>query len=766
MGAAVPALLALGYWRRHPGRALLMWLGVAVGIALLGAGLLVNDALQRTYAGFTRGVLGWTEIEVRATAQRGFAASWAERVAELPEVGTVAPVVERRSYLFQGEEQLPVNVRGVDPEAEQALRPLSLVAGRALEPGDGAVTLLSYAAALELGAGPGSDVALLTPSGMELLRVIGVYHPLGADLPGERAALTTLPQAQALFEGGREVLTRVDVATAGAPVAQAATALRQLMGGAAEVVEAEASAGQLASASRGLRTLLILAGVLALIGAATLMTVYVRAMLEERSADLALLHDLGAPRGLMRRWLSAEVALLLGLAALPGVPLAAPTARLVLGSLPDGLLPFAASLAALRPLPAALLAPSTAWLLVGALTALGVGSLLARLLRGCGRALQAAEGGPAWVRLTGNLLERRHPQAATVAAALAVTVAGLIGIHGVADASRRALAERLDAVTSWDLRVASGPSGSVPLPSSSVERVAALPGVAAVAAERQATVTSRGEGMTVIALGGFGFETGGRLSVVQAADLRGSSALAGLGRGQGVAVSVPLARRLELGVGDRLPLMSQGGEREYTVVAVVDDRVGEGEAVYLSIDEYARAWGDRSVDSLSVRLTPGTEASAVLAAVGASRGGSLQVPLHITLADAYRAELLNGVRGTFGAARLVVLVAVLAALTALLANGLAAAWSVAPELEELRELGVPRTLLARVLIGKTALTGAVGALAGAVLGTLLSLRLSYAFDGASAAWSWPAGAYGTVAVLLAATTAVAALLLSYRLKPA
>ena len=52
-------LLTLGYWRRRPGRVALMLLGVAAGIALLGAVLLVNDALLRTYAGWARGVHGW-----------------------------------------------------------------------------------------------------------------------------------------------------------------------------------------------------------------------------------------------------------------------------------------------------------------------------------------------------------------------------------------------------------------------------------------------------------------------------------------------------------------------------------------------------------------------------------------------------------------------------------------------------------------------------------------------------------------------------------
>ena len=80
-------LLTLGYWRRRPGRVALMLLGVAAGIALLGAVLLVNDALLRTYAGWARGVHGWADVEVRAVADRGFPRALAARLAAVEEIG-------------------------------------------------------------------------------------------------------------------------------------------------------------------------------------------------------------------------------------------------------------------------------------------------------------------------------------------------------------------------------------------------------------------------------------------------------------------------------------------------------------------------------------------------------------------------------------------------------------------------------------------------------------------------------------------------------
>src|SRR5690606_31303752 len=133
------------------------------------------------------------------------------------------------------------------------LRPFSVVSGRPLEEGDTRSALLSYAAAVELDAGIGTDVLLLTPGGVEQLRVVGVYHPPGDDGVQERVVQVSLSQAQALFVGGRNALSRIDVATDGSAVSVVESSLRSLVGSAASVRRTAEGAGALAEASRGLR---------------------------------------------------------------------------------------------------------------------------------------------------------------------------------------------------------------------------------------------------------------------------------------------------------------------------------------------------------------------------------------------------------------------------------------------------------------------------------------------------------------------------------
>lgn len=759
----VPLLLSLRYWRVRRRRALQLFVGLVAATTLMAAVLLVNDSLTRTYAGWARGVTGWSEIEVRATADQGFSAEWLEAIGAVPGVAVAAPLVEARSYLLNQQEQLSVYVRGVDPSAEDEIRPYSIVAGRALAAGDSQVALLSYAAALQLNAGPGADVALLTPNGVERLRVVGVYRPLSEGQGvAERAVLMPLGQAQALFQAGRGALSRIDVATDGSSLPAVHAALSELLGEHAQVRPSGAAGEELGGAAQQLRTILLLAGVLGMLAAGVLLTVHVRTMVDERAADMWLIHMLGVARSRLRLWLSAEVSVMVLLAAAPAMVLAAPLARLVLSGLPSELLPFAASVAAPRIGPSAV-AADFLLLLAGALAAFfAVRFLFAALFAWVAATMLRSVRAQAWVRLAGHFARRRLGASATLAAALALTSAGLIGIHGAADANRAALTAWLDEAVRWDMRVASASAAqgpSVTLPQAAVAQVAALPGVESVAAERQVAVSSRGRAVTVIALGGFGPEMSSRFRVVQAADLSGSSIWPELGGGRGVALSVPLANRLKVGVGDRLPLTSLAGDSVFTVVALVDDAGSREDAAYIALDDYAAVWGDHGVDSIAVRLTPGADARDLASRVSAELpAGAASVPLHVTLADAYRAEHLAAAADTYRAARLVVLLAVLISLLALLVSSVAAAWQAEPELAGLRAMGVPAARLARALIANLGVVAISATLPGMLIGTALARRL--AGLSSSPPLTWPLDAYASLALLLVVTAALAVPLLA------
>src|SRR5690554_1931557 len=763
MKAAVPVGLARRYWQRNWLRALLMVSGLIVGVTLLLSVLLVNDSLSRTYAGWARGMQGWTQIEVRAATEGGLDGSLTESVRASAGVGAAAPVLENRSHLFVGGTRLAVNVRGVEPVAESELRPFAILAGRALEPGDSQVALLSYSAAVELDARPGSDVSLLTPQGVELLRVVGVYRPLSEGPVQERVLQLPLKQAQSLFTGGSDELTRIDVATDGTAVASVKETLRELLRDRAVVAET-AGVGEMRGASNALRSVLLLAGLLGVLAAGVLIAVHVRAVVEERAADLRLLRGIGVAPSTVRLWLSAEVGVMVVVAVVPALLLATPVATLLLRHVPSELLPFAANVAAPR-LGTSVLPASVVGAVLAAVTALlAARLLLAHLLRRLARVTLAGLRSSALLRLAGHFLGGRTGPNATVAAALLLTTAGLIGVQGAAEVNRKSTANWLDEAVMWDLLVASAPGGSgvaVPLPKAAVQQLSDLPGVEAVSAQRQVAVTSRGRTVTMIALGGYELDGGSRLNVVQAADLSGSNMWWTLTRGQGVALSVPLAQRLAVSVGDRLPLNTHGGEREFTVVALVDDASSRAEAAYIALDDYAAIWGDHGVDSIAVRLSPGAEAVALPQAITLDlpQQGA-KIPVHLTLAESYRTDLLAAATDSYRAAGTMALVALLIALLGLLANSLATAWQAEEELRGLRAMGVPRPRIALVFIVNLLLTAGAGMLPGMLLGTLLSRRLLGSLaDPGPLGWNLPTDAYAAVTLLLIVTVMLAAALL-------
>lgn len=283
-----------------------------------------------------------------------------------------------------------------------------------------------------------------------------------------------------------------------------------------------------------------------------------------------------------------------------------------------------------------------------------------------------------------------------------------------------------------------------------------------------------------------------------------------LGSAGTVAITAPLAARLALAPGDRLPLSTVTGEAPLLVVAVVEDPAADGTglsaAAYVDLDTYARTWNDHTVDEIGVRLDPGVDphraSTAVAAAVrhalsgGANSraalsldpgqddavradgatgtigadaddpvAGTEHIPVQVIHAGAYREEVLDGVRDTFAVTRTLVLLAVLVAVAGLLNAILIGFWQLRHQLGLLRALGAPVQVLARTLAAEAALTAVAGGGAGVLLGTLLSLAFLRGMahgTGPELAWSPPLQAYVTVAALLAVAAVIAGSLLTNR----
>lgn len=207
-------------WRgvlARPLRSLLSALGVALGTAVLLAGLATNAGIEAAVAAAVDDQVGRADLRVAAFGEVGLSADTLKLIAETPGVSIVAPALERRTYLVEdpgagGGAVLPgpVTVLGIDPVWEPILHDFPLVEGSPLVEADERNALVSERLADEDGFRIGATIAIQGTGDRVDLRIIGILAgdgPLSGALG--RTVVVPLAAAQAAF--GDVGMSRVDL---------------------------------------------------------------------------------------------------------------------------------------------------------------------------------------------------------------------------------------------------------------------------------------------------------------------------------------------------------------------------------------------------------------------------------------------------------------------------------------------------------------------------------------------------------------------------
>ena len=213
-------------WRgvlARPLRSLLSSLGVALGTAVLLAGLATNAGIEAAVAGAVRDQVGSTDLRVSAFGEVDLSPATVQVIAETPGVSIVARALQRRTYLSAAPDTgadtgadttagLPasVTVLGIDPAWEPLLHDLRLAEGSPLIHPDERNALVSERLAAEDSLAVGATIAMQGSGDRVTLRVVGI---LAGDGPFRgalgRTVVVPIEVAQAAFGGAG--VSRIDI---------------------------------------------------------------------------------------------------------------------------------------------------------------------------------------------------------------------------------------------------------------------------------------------------------------------------------------------------------------------------------------------------------------------------------------------------------------------------------------------------------------------------------------------------------------------------
>jgi putative ABC transport system permease protein len=315
--------------RARPLRATLSTLGIALGVAVLFAGLATNAGIEASVNATVRDMVGRADLRVAAFGETGLSAETVDTIAATPGVAVAAPALEHRTYLVPPiaagtELPPPVTVLGIDPTLDGRVHDLALAAGSALASPDEPSALITERLAAEDGLAIGDQVTMQGSGDRMDYRVVGIIAgdgPLPASLG--RTVVVPLRTAQAVFGIGG--VTRVDIALVPGATPQGVTdALQASLVAEPYVLSSpQELAASMRSSTADFQATTALIAAIALFAGAFLIFNTLAMTVAERIREVGLLRAAGATRGQVTTFMLAQALVLGVIGSLLGLALGA-----------------------------------------------------------------------------------------------------------------------------------------------------------------------------------------------------------------------------------------------------------------------------------------------------------------------------------------------------------------------------------------------------------------------------------------------------------
>jgi len=764
--------------RAHPGRAVLAVCAVALGVSLVLAVELINQAVFAAFRETIEGTAGRAQLQVVGTTEVGLPEQVLETVRSAPGVAVAVPIIEGVAFVDDGRGE-SVTVVGIDLGDEASVRHYEGVGADAgkvindpllfLARPDSVVVLRGFASTHELRLG--DTIPVVATAGRQTLTVRGLLEPRGmARVYGTSLAVMDVFAAQRLF-GKDGHFDRVDVVLAKDTTPEIAAEVLRSQLPLDIAVERPAQRGeQIEAMLRAFQGMLSSTSWVALAVAVFIIYNGLATLVMERRYEIGVLRALGVRRREIARLYLAEALCAGGIGAAIGCGLGVGAAYLLAG-------PLAGTTSTALGLPFILAVPRAA---PGALAiAVGAG-FAATVLGAVAPAVTAARVPPVEVlrRCTPPMPGSRGRNAllgaallATLAVACAVGVVrtdqailglvsdmslqaafALLSIPAVLFAARwiKPVVARFFGVVGW----LAGES-SLRMPGRTAATVAALAMGLSMSttvattgrsfercvgdwvrwwADRDLFVTSATKerglmGSPLAGRLGAGLDTVSgvrgvaRYRVVRLRYHDGPVALAGASlaglHGRLAFVSDSFALRYRAEVGQRLRLETPRGPRWFRIAGVRRTYDSERGTVLIAYRTFRRLWRDRLVTYFGLDLAPGADPSAVRREILRRFGVAYRI--QVLEPKALEADILAGVRRTFAFTWALEAVTLLVAGLGIFDTVLSGALARQREIGVLRTIGALRRQVVAVFALEGLLVGVLGAVLGITAGIVLSL---------------------------------------------
>jgi putative ABC transport system permease protein len=808
-------------WRAvvaRPLRSLLTIVGIALGIAVLSASLTLGAALDAAVDKTVRDLVGRADLRVSGFLESGLAPTSIDIVATTDGVVDSTAVIEHRTFPLgapNGATPDAVTVLAIDPPSYGRVHDLPVVAGVNLDNATEPVILVSEELAAEDGYVLGGKLTLLGTTGTLDLRIVGIMPGVGP-LPGAgRTVVMPLDLARTTF--GITGATRMDLTLQPGSTDTVAKVLETRMAEPYVIASPADLARTLRSSSASFQGTAALVAAIVLFVGAFLIVNTLSMTVGERAREVGLLRAAGATRAQLGRFVFSGALLLGVIGAAIGAAAGSLIAVLMAGAVSDatglttdvthldlqGALTSAAIgvgiaiLAAIEPaLAAAQISPVEAlrarfdiptrrrgrlswiafiFLVVAGLAMLAWPPVIAasdtqRAFAVYGVLLVATLLSPFVLRplalivglplalllrieekLARGSLARDRSRTTLTLGSLVIGLAMIVALGWSAQAARAAAFAWLQDVVPGDEIVSSiRPVGS---DEGVREALAEVPGVARVSPIASFDLAFRGVRLDAAAISGSDFLADGRLTFLSGDR---AAALSALDAGGAAILPKGLAQSLGLAMGDamRIPVDSQH-QLELKVAGIVERSMpgAGGEAVLVGWTDATETLGVLGADAFAVRFATDAAPDAAQQLSDTARTFALEASPIERIQGAI-ADALARVFVVFDALAVVAVVVAALGIVNTLTMGVVERIR---EIGLLREIGMTRRQVMRMVVVEATILGIVGVVLGSVAGVAAGaalLQLGGGFGGINEIPWLPIGVAAVLGLVLPAFAAI------------